>query len=338
MIDGAAKTVVFFSNRHEGVNHSHPEAAWRLGSGNVFTTLAQLPEGKHADEFSPAEQEYINVIENLKTIVDIHAPEAEHQVLLNSQYGKGISVVDPEFLNTDCLKRDPSGRIIIDGDGLFTEMPNALLLNKSGDAHAIVFESPTAVGIIVGSWMGISKGLLSGMLEYFLARHIQPEDITIHIGPGLGNNSYDMGKDVYQKVLAENEAFEDAFTIKHRKEREGIPQRDPKYVLNMVKLVQIANEPLGMKINANSSANTFDRDQWHVVRQNALETQNPEMLKAYYANPEKVPYFSARLHSRMQKYMQKVKGEETWSSDAGAKSGTYGDTGRCLNGVMRCGK
>lgn len=320
----------FFTNRYEGVQLSHLEARWRLGSGNVFTKLKSLPTGKKPDEYTIEEQEYLNAIANLRILIGEHAPEAKYQVILNSNYGKGISVVDDQFLAMEHLTKDPAGRIVIEGDGLFSMKEEVLLLNKSGDAHAIIFESPTAIGIAVGSWRGIAKGLLSHMQEYFLKNKIDPADITVRIGPGLGSESYDLGEKEYQEILIENPEYKKAFTRKPTK-----PSKPPKYLLNMIELIKISNEPLGMKVDASETENTFPREEWHIMRDRAKEQQNAEPLKEHYGQAK---YFGARWYSRVEKYAKEFNKQSTGSAETDSKARIYADTGRCLNGVIRYNK
>ena len=172
----------FFGSRENGVNIGEPTSAWRFGQGNVFAPNAEHPEAANAKA-------------NVDAVVQERLGGVEHPgVILVSAYGKGISVVDDDFLQNDTLTRDNTGRIIINGDGLFTTKQNIPLLNKSGDAHAIVFESAQAVGIIVGAWKCLGKDIIGYMLDHFTKMGINYHDITVYIGPGLGNTSYSIGK------------------------------------------------------------------------------------------------------------------------------------------------
>lgn len=329
----------FFGNREHGVAFSTPEALWRSGKGNVFPENPKLPSlDKKEEDYTVEEREQLNAIQNLRAWVEKEIPSENsgslQQVILNTRYGKGITKVDEEFLKDNAQPRDVDGRIVIDGDGLFTSQENILLLNRSADAHSIIMESPTAIGILVGSWQGISKGLIGEMQIFFVKSGVDPKDITVRIGPGLGKESYDVGKDVYEAILKENPEFAQAFTFKKRPKVEAGKSSKPleKYMLDMVKLVEIACLPLGITINTSEAANTFPRAEWHEKREEAKKEKNGAILTAYYSH---LPHFGARLDSRIEKYIKKFAAQETWDSTAGAKAGTYRQTGRCVNGVIK---
>ncbi|MGD9592842.1 MAG: laccase domain-containing protein [Candidatus Berkiella sp.] len=296
----------FFSTRKEGVNNSHELSAWRFGSGNVHSSLKEVTADKIAKPTTPEEQEYVNAIDNLKALVAAKPLTPSHEVILYSQYGKGISVVTDELLASKDLPRDPSGRLIIPGDGLFTTNENVLLLNKSGDAHAIIIKSPQAVGIVVGSWRCIKKGILPFMLEHFLKLPTDPKDIKIHIGPGLGPDSYDLSEENYQEILRENPLFSEAFIPKPTKHKnpivpvmpipaaagiappestqqtkESVPVVEPekneetkvsapvkpkKYILNFVQLIKIFAQELEIEVIDNETTTTFNRANWRQVK------------------------------------------------------------------------
>lgn len=217
----------FFSTRKEGVNNSHQSVAWRLGSGNVHTSLKSITVEQSSKPSSPEEQEFVNAIDNLKALVADKGLKPAYEVILFSQYGKGISVVTDELLASKDLPRDPSGRLVIPADGLFTTKENVLLLNKSGDAHALILESPQAIGIVVGSWRCIKKGILPLMLEHFLIAGSDPKDIKITIGPGLGPDSYDLPEENYLEILKENDTFKEAFKPNPEKKKGSVAELEP---------------------------------------------------------------------------------------------------------------
>lgn len=350
----------FFATRKDGVNRSSKPIVWRLGSGNVHPPMKSLPEVNKAGASTPEEQEHINAMDNLKEIIGQKKLTPTHEVILHSQYGKGISVVTDELLASKDLPRDPSGRLIISGDGLFTTKDNVLLLNKSGDAHAIVIKSPLAVGIVVGSWRCIKKGILPLMLEHFLNLQSDPKDIKIVIGPGLGADSYDLSEENYQEILKENPLFSAAFTPKSLKNQDApIPKhipaaamsskveiasepektqnaltKPPKYILNFVELIKIFAKDLQIEVVENETATTFNRAQWRQVKAQAKEQKDPKLLMEYYQNQL---YFSARLYTKVDKNIRKIVAANKLEIPAGIEQpkSTYDGTGRCLNGVVK---
>jgi len=300
----------FFSTKLDGVSCSKEDIAWRYGAGNVFYPDSLLEEKDNAEA-------------NMTVLLGCHMPKMSRSVLLASQYGCGIKVVDEAFLSG--AEGDP---IVFKGDGLFTEIPKVALLNKSGDAHAIVFESPSASAILVGSWRCIKEGIFGKMVWEFLSRGIDPKDIKINIGPGLGADSYSVAEDVYCSLLAMpgiDNADDRVFQKKAFKA--GKPQ---KYVLNFPELIKQAASAHGIiSVDGSTSNNTFDKSEWKSVKSSA----DPDVLKAYYASR---PYFSARLFTRVVRQINRVCEAIGRPLPAGVEPLTatnYGGTGRCLNGV-----
>lgn len=321
----------FFGSRLNGVNNSDHDSAWRYGKGNVFSPTADHSETANAKA-------------NVDAVMSHHLGTTEHPgVILVSQYGKGISVVDDDFLQNDTLTRDNTGRIIINGDGLFTTKKNIPLLNKSGDAHAIIFESKEAVGIIVGAWKCLGKDIIGYMLDHFSKLSINYHDITVHIGPGLGNTSYSIGKptlDDLKKTFGEDVDL--AVTLKTSSN--GVE----KYILNVHQLMLKHAEKFGFHVNASESHDTFDKHKWKAMKAEALATKNPHLPINYY---QSVDYFSARLYVRADRLARRIavlhnlptpelltslpQGANIEDIKNAGSQGRYNETGRCLNGVMK---
>jgi copper oxidase (laccase) domain-containing protein len=296
----------FFSTRAEGEDFSAEGTAWRYGRGNVFDPGANPFEAT-------------NAAANTAHILAAHMPSKARSVMLASQYGSGIAVVDADFLSAG------DENIVFKGDGLFTQLPHIALLNKSGDAHAVIFESPRAAGILVGSWRCIKDGIFAKMVEKFLEQGIPPEEITVRVGPGLGSESYSVGEAVYHELMTMSGVSAAVFCPKPPK-----PDKPPKYVLDFPQLIQQAAAIFGIKqVDISESASTFDKRAWKAVKATATTA---EELQADYAS---LKFFSARRHARTERQIIRVceaSGTEP-PSGVSAKA-DYSRTGRCLNGVM----
>ena len=330
--------VHFFSQKEDGVHTLSDDVKWRLGPGNVLVT-----ESKDKEKDTAVRDNAVANINAIITNKKVPNTDPKRQVILTSVYGKGISVVNDELLNDTGLPRDPTGRIVIAGDGLFCMQDDILLLNKSGDAHAIVFESHKAIGIAVGSWRCVKKGILSQMMDHFLTRGIDPKDITITVGPGIGPQSYDLGEKEYLELLSENSKFSEAFVKKEKrpkdKNNDAAPVNKPqKYVMNFVRLIEIFAEGYSkpdatMKVIAAESSDTFDRPAYKSVRDQARQKKNPEILMQYYAQRK---HFGARLYNKVHvKTVEISKAAGVSIPDWLPKEMSYNDTGRNLNGVYR---
>lgn len=327
------KTAHFFSSRQEGVNESTVDRHWRFGRGNVFA-----PSQDHPDA-----EERRNANANQLALLNAKEWPVKNLVLLRSQYGKGVQEIDEEFLNRSNLPKNEAGLIVVAGDGLFTRLANQPLLNVSGDAHSIMLESQTAIAILVGSWHCIQKDIFSNVMDSFLSHNIQPDSITLRLGPGLGASSYSIGEKTYldfKKMYGEgehNKAFATAFIGKQDAEGNPKPSKkdgSKKYVVNFAKLMELiaAHFQIG-EVIVNESKNTFDKAAWKEVKAaaNNLAAQGKiddaeDLLTEYY---KKQNYFGARQFTRVERQIARVHGESDKKYER-----DYARTGRCLNGVM----
>jgi copper oxidase (laccase) domain-containing protein len=321
----------FFGSRQVGVDTSATETGWRFGKGSVFIPHAEHPESK-------------NAIANINAIMAEQKLENTHPgVILQSAYSNNITVVDEAFLADTKHKRDPSGRIVIDGDGLFTVLPNIPLMNKSGDAHAIIFESAAAVGIIVGAWKCLSEDIIKLMLNNFSKHNIPFAQITVHVGPGLGSGSFGIGKPPLDDLSKTFGSLLDvAVTPKPNREN---PR---KYYFNVLALMMKHAETFQFILNINENADTFDKIRWKQVKAEALAKNDPEIPLQYYQHCK---FFSARLYVRADRLARRIARQENKPlprqlaplAEAidfedvknASKYNRYSETGRCLNLVMR---
>jgi copper oxidase (laccase) domain-containing protein len=329
------RSIHFFGTRQDGVNQSADAEAWRYGKGNVFSPSAEHSEFKNANA-------------NILAILEESQIKNTHPgVILQSQYGKGISQVTEEFLAADYHTRDKANRIVIMGDGLFTMLDSVPLLNRSGDAHAIIFEGQSAegtnaIGILVGAWKCLSKDIFNLMLDKFKANGIDNERIHVRVGPGLGKDSFSIGNQPraeLEKVFGN--LLNQVLTLK--KDKAG----QDKYVLDVPGLLQAYAKIFGFGIDISKSQNTFDKSQWKAVKEEAIRKKDPELPIKYYTEST---LFSARLYTRCDRLARRIAREnglplpkllatladniDPDNLKTAGQTGRYNETGRCLNGVM----
>ncbi|MCX7115691.1 MAG: laccase domain-containing protein [Gammaproteobacteria bacterium] len=326
----------FFGSRQQGLSRSDPKKEWCFGKGNVF-----LPPATRTDDAS----EQVNALENTTAIIAEQFKTCAHAgVMLESQYGKGICVVDDALLTNPDLTRDQGGRVVIQGDGLFTTLKNIPLLNRSGDAHAVIFEAEGAIGILVGAWRCMSQEIIQYLLEHFLKAGISPQEITVKLGPGLGAGSYSIGNQPLSALAAAfGEAFDEKTVVSYKKDKKG----QPKAILNMPALLQKYSRFIGFQVDVSQSVDTFSKTEWRRVKAEAIETQDPLLPIRHYENQS---FFSARLYVRADRLARRIAQQsgkplpeelvslpstvDIEDKASSAKLGRHAETGRCLNGVM----
>ena len=128
-----------------------------------------------------------NVQENIRRAMEAIGATPEQLCLLESQYNNSVAVVT-----------EPSATPI-KADGLVSNTPGIVLANVSADAHSIAFvdEKSGVVGLAVGSWKGVAKGVVENVIASMESLGSERKDIHVIVGPGLSKDSYEMGKDVH---------------------------------------------------------------------------------------------------------------------------------------------
>ena len=320
----------FFGSRF-GINLSTPATQWRYGTGNVYSP-------------APEHSETENATANAEFYQAQHFHQARHPgVILQSQYGNGIITVDADFLADANHHKEGVGRIVVKGDGLFTTLEQIPLLNKSGDAHAILFSAANAVGIIVGSWRCLQNNIFQAMLAKFAEQQIDRDKITVSIGPGLGKQSYGIGSADFATLHSVFGADLAAVTTsKINKHGQTV------YYLDVPALLQCLAREFGFRMDVSECADTFDKTAWKQIKQQAITTRDPELPLRYY---QSCKFFSARLYTRVDRLSRNIADTHKLPLPAGLAilpesvdyknikqagvNGRYDETGRCLNAIMR---
>jgi YfiH family protein len=82
-------------------------------------------------------------------------------------------------------------------DGVVTDDPKRALFLKTADCLPALFVDTTAhlCGAAHLGYKGVLAGLTEAMVEEFITHGSEPRDITVAIGPTIGNCCYDIGPD-----------------------------------------------------------------------------------------------------------------------------------------------
>lgn len=108
---------------------------------------------------------------------------------------------DPEKL-VDAKARCNGGDILFfDSDGAITDRPGVLLTSMHADCIPLFFYDPVrkAVGMIHSGWKGTVKEI--GRLASLKMQEVygcRPEDMLVHIGPGISHCCFEVDRDVYE--------------------------------------------------------------------------------------------------------------------------------------------
>ena len=116
-------------------------------------------------------------------------------------------LIYPEQVHSDNIKiiRDPEEveEEIKETDGLITQVPNIYISVQTADCVPLLFYDPVnrVIGVAHAGWKGTVKHIAKKMVEIFREKFkCNPENILAGIGPSIGPDSYEVGKDVITQV------------------------------------------------------------------------------------------------------------------------------------------
>lgn len=95
----------------------------------------------------------------------------------------------------------------IEGDGLVTKDKDVVLGAVSADCPVIIFadEESQVIGIAHAGWRGARSGILESTVEKMIFLGAKSESILASVGPCIAQSSYEVGLDVYEIFVNENE-------------------------------------------------------------------------------------------------------------------------------------
>ncbi len=102
-------------------------------------------------------------------------------------------------------------------DALYTFEKNIVLATYHADCTPIYFFSKkhSLIGVIHAGWLGTAKEITYKTLKHIIEKYnINPADLTVHIGPSISGDVYEVKQDVVEQFKT---AYNDAFTYKNNK-------------------------------------------------------------------------------------------------------------------------
>jgi YfiH family protein len=100
--------------------------------------------------------------------------------------------------------KDSSKDYQINADGHITTTANLALCVVTADCVPALFYHPktgTVAGVHAG-WRGVANRILINTIEQLIARGIPPEELEVAIGPHIQQDSFEVGHDVRDQILA----------------------------------------------------------------------------------------------------------------------------------------
>lgn len=121
-----------------------------------------------------------------------------------------------------------------DCDGLVTTLDDVGIAVMTADCLPVLFFSPLgkAVAAIHCGWRGLVNDLIANTINFMTSLGIPRGSIMMTLGPAIGPQSYEVGKEIYDELIGQDPSFAEAFVAKSLEETNGVP----KFLLNLYKL------------------------------------------------------------------------------------------------------
>ncbi|TGL40956.1 polyphenol oxidase family protein [Leptospira perdikensis] len=93
--------------------------------------------------------------------------------------------------------------LILEGDGLYTELPNTALVVRTADCVPVfVFSNKQPfVAVVHSGWKGTNLGITERLLDEVLRSGYKLEELQMELGPYIQSDDYEVGEDVATHFL-----------------------------------------------------------------------------------------------------------------------------------------
>lgn len=140
-------------------------------------------------------------------------------------HSKNVRIIGKEIANDFVY-----GKIFMDSDGIVTDKKNELILIKFADCTPIVFyeNNRKILGACHSGWRGTVGGVSKSTVDAIESIGGSVKNIYAYIGPSIGLENYEVGRDVYDefsKISEDVEGILNAFVKSDT--------REDKFYLNM---------------------------------------------------------------------------------------------------------
>ncbi|MFR7349759.1 polyphenol oxidase family protein [Peptoniphilus sp.] len=153
------------------------------------------------------------------------------------------------------------GKIFMDSDGIVTDKKNELILIKFADCTPIVFyeNNRKILGACHSGWRGTVGRVSKSTVDAIESLGGSVKNIHAYIGPSIGQENYEVGRDVYDefsKISEDVEGILDAFVKSEIKE--------DKFYLNMKLANFLILKSIGIKEENIEIAEEFTFENPHI--------------------------------------------------------------------------
>lgn len=169
-----------------------------------------------------------NILSNRKIVSKIVGIDIKKLVIGNQTHSNKVVIIN---------KKNYKNPI---GDALITTSSEYALGVLTADCAPILIFSnlKNIVGVIHAGWKGVYSGIIENFVKVFLSFGDIPENLKICVGPTIGQKSYEVGIDLFEKFYELDKRYENYFIKSKVKD---------KFFLNLAGLIKNKFIKLGAK-------------------------------------------------------------------------------------------
>ncbi|SFV54742.1 COG1496: Uncharacterized conserved protein [hydrothermal vent metagenome] len=176
---------------------------------------------------------------------------------------------EPKWLNQihsdNCVIADEL-ETIQDADASITRKDGIVCAVLTADCLPIF--ATDKIGGIVGVCHAGWQGILNGVIENFIEKmQVQPENILIHFGVAIGQQSLELNEDIYQQFIKKNDNYQVAFM-----------QKNNKYYLDIYQIATLILNSKGVKKISGGGLDTKTGDYFSYRRQGANSGRHAHLI------------------------------------------------------------
>ncbi len=179
-----------------------------------------------------------DVSKNLNYVANKMGVKINNLILMNQTHSNKVEIIDSDNLNNNKIT----------ADALITQLKNVAISVLTADCVPVILFNPKTktIGCIHAGWRGALSGIVENTVNKF-KKLGEPKDIIASIGPCIGVNNYEVGKEFYDKFVILSETNKKFFKAKN----------DLKFLFDIRKFVQTKIEECGVLEIDNIKIDTF---------------------------------------------------------------------------------
>ena len=197
-----------------------------------------------------------NILKNLNLVCEKIGCKNEVLITLNQIHSNRVIY----FENENSIKNK------LDGDAIVTKIQNVAICILTADCAPILLydHSKKIIGCIHSGWKGALNGVIENTVKKFKELNSNTNNLVAVVGPCIGQKSYEVKIDFFEKFLAKKPKYEEFFKKKSNE----------KYAFDLRGFINKQMSDLNIKNIENIEMDTFiEKDFFYSYRRSCLNKE-----------------------------------------------------------------